>query len=87
MANNMATGEVRPQTDDAAALLKEAEDLESRAEHKERQADADWCSAEGAVFLERDAADFRERAAAKRAKAQQLCNPGHAVPQKEECRG
>ncbi|RKI34553.1 hypothetical protein D7Y27_33150 [Corallococcus sp. AB004] len=87
MANDMATGEVRPQTDDAAALLKEAEDLESRAECKERQAGADWCSAEGAVFLERDAADFRERAAAKRAKAQQLCNPGHVVPQKEECRG
>ncbi|WP_223643991.1 hypothetical protein [Corallococcus sp. EGB] len=84
MANDMATGEVRPQTD-AAALLKEAEELEARAARKEKQASADWCSAEGAVFLERDAADFRERATAKRAKAQQLCNPGHAVPQKEEC--
>ncbi|RKG68680.1 hypothetical protein D7V80_11835 [Corallococcus sp. CA054B] len=87
MANDMATGEVRPQTDDAEALLKEAADLESRATHKERQARADWCSSEGAVFLERDADTCREKAAAKRAKAQQLCNPGRVTPQKEECRG
>ena len=83
----MATGEVRPQTGEAAELLEEAAELEARAEHKEKQAGAEWCSAEGAVFLERDAADFRERAAAKRAKAQQLCNPGHRVPQTEECHG
>ncbi|WP_223644454.1 hypothetical protein [Corallococcus sp. EGB] len=84
MANDMATGEVRPQTD-AAALLEEVAELEARAARKEKQAGAAWCSAEGAIYLERDAADFRERAAVKRAKAQQLCNPGHAVPQKEEC--
>ena len=83
----MATGEVRPETGEAAVLLEEAAELESRAAHKERQAGADWCSAEGAVYLERDAADFRQRAAAKRAKAQQPCNPGHRVSQKEECRG
>ncbi|NOJ91966.1 hypothetical protein HMI51_03260 [Corallococcus coralloides] len=87
MANDMATGEVRPQADDAGTLLKEAADLESLAEHKERQAGAAWCSAEGAIFLERDADNCRERAAAKREKAQQLCNPGRMAPQKEECRG
>ncbi|MCY1042666.1 hypothetical protein OV208_15175 [Corallococcus sp. bb12-1] len=87
MANNMATGEVRPQEQDAAELRKEAEDLETRAAHKERQAKAAWCSAEEAIFLERDADIYSEQAATKRDRARRLSNPGHVVPQKEECRG
>jgi hypothetical protein len=86
MTNDMATAEVCPQTDEAAVLLQEAAELEARAASKTKQAAADWCSAEGAVFLERDAADFLERAAAKREKARRM-SPGPAEPQMEECRG
>ncbi|WP_279635569.1 hypothetical protein [Corallococcus carmarthensis] len=35
----------------------------------------------------RSSTDTSESGQAKRAKAKQLCNSGHAVPQKEECRG
>jgi hypothetical protein len=86
MANNMATAEVCPQTD-AAVLLKEAEELEARAARKTKQAEASSCSAEGAAYLERDAADFLRRATEKRAKAQRMSSQGAEVPQKEECRG
>lgn len=87
MANDMAAGEVRPQTDAAAELLKEAEELETRAARKARQAKAECCSEQSAVYLERDVGIYRELAAGKRAKAQRLNNAGRGAPQKEECRG
>lgn len=54
------------------SLEAEANELEMRADAKQRQAKLSWSSRSGAAALERDAAIFREEAQAKRAKAQRL---------------
>lgn len=54
------------------SLEAEANDLEMRADAKERQSKLSWSSRAGAANMERDAAIFREEAKAKRAKAERM---------------